>query len=200
MDLKIFLKSVLVLFQLRKHFQIALKIKKTTNQPTFKCKHYLTCIDIIQSLIFNKQQFYSTGTIDRGYSYGSASGFSHVSPLRFAKQRKKQNQTNQTAPTIRRRELWEALGKGVGGNLYISTCLCFPADQRVFHQGAEETLPEEQRHGRLLFHLELRYDHSKSGRAPVPCCPWPAAIDTVLSPHPQLAEGQPASTILSHQA
>lgn len=104
---------------------------------------------------------FSTGTLHPLHRYGSdANGFSQVSPLRFAK--KRTNPKNQRIPGIHRRELWERFGKGVDNSLYISTCLCISADQRVFHQGAEEALPEEQRHRRLLFHLELCYDHSKS--------------------------------------
>lgn len=63
--------------------------------------------------------------------------------------------------------------------------VCISADQRVFHQGAEEALPEEQRHGCLLFHLELCYDHSKSDRA--------SPILTVVSGHQHVAQPTPSA-------
>lgn len=59
-----------------------------------------------------------------------------------------------------------ALKREVGSNpLHFRLCLCVSVDKRVFHQGAEEALPEEQRHGCLLRHLELCHDHGKSGHA-----------------------------------
>lgn len=90
----------------------------------------------------------------------SGSGFSHISPLRFGKKKKKAN--HQHSPKRALEGAWE---RGIDSNLCVSTRLCVSADQRVFHQGAEEALPEEQQHRRFLFHLELCHDHSKSGHA-----------------------------------
>lgn len=86
--------------------------------------------------------------------------------LRGLHKRTKPNQSNQPMPSIHNREVWEVLERDVGSNpLHSHLSPCVSADERVFHQGAEEALHEEQWHRCLLLHLEFCYDHSKSGHA-----------------------------------
>lgn len=95
-------------------------------------------------------------------------GIVMVQPMAFPmsllwglQKRTKPNQSNQLTPQ------WGCAWKrDVGSNpLHSHLSLCVSADERVFHQGAEEALCEEQWHACLLLHLELCYDHSKSGHA-----------------------------------
>lgn len=82
--------------------------------------------------------------------------------LLWGLEKKKKKTNHQHSPKRALEGAWE---RGIDSNLCVSTHLCVSADQRVFHQGAEEALPEEQQHRRFLFHLELCHDHSKSGHA-----------------------------------